>query len=86
MHTGAGGVQRQPDDAVCHLGDGQRQGDLTPVGADGDQIAVGGVDSPERATAAAAAGADAVAVIRAAWAGGSLAPLVAAVDAGRARR
>lgn len=49
-------------------------------------VAVGGVDSPERATAAAAAGAAAVAVIRAAWAGGSLAPLVAAVDAGRARR
>jgi thiamine-phosphate pyrophosphorylase len=49
-------------------------------------VAVGGVDSAERATAAAAAGADAVAVIRAAWAGGSLAPLVAAVDAGRARR
>jgi thiamine-phosphate pyrophosphorylase len=49
-------------------------------------IAVGGIDSPERATAAAAAGADAVAVIRAAWAGGSLAPLVTAVDAGRARR
>ena len=49
-------------------------------------VAVGGIDSPERATAAAAAGADAVAVIRAAWAGGSLAPFVAAVDAGRARR
>lgn len=49
-------------------------------------VAVGGVDSPERAAAAAAAGADAVAVIRAAWAGASLAPLVAAVDAGRARR
>jgi thiamine-phosphate pyrophosphorylase len=49
-------------------------------------VAVGGIDSPERAAAAAAAGADAVAVIRAAWAGGSLAPLVAAVDAGRARR
>lgn len=49
-------------------------------------VAVGGIDSPERATAAAAAGADAVAVIRAAWSGASLAPLVAAVDAGRARR
>ncbi|HMG55716.1 MAG TPA: hypothetical protein VK601_19590, partial [Kofleriaceae bacterium] len=35
---------------------------------------------------AAAAGADAVAVIRAAWTGGSLAPFVAAVDAGRATR
>ena len=49
-------------------------------------VAVGGIDSPERAAAAAAAGADAVAVIRAAWTGDSLAPLIAAVDAGRARR
>lgn len=49
-------------------------------------VAVGGVDSPERAAAAAAAGADAVAVIRAAWTGASLAAYVAAVDAGRARR
>jgi thiamine-phosphate pyrophosphorylase len=49
-------------------------------------VAVGGINSPERAAAAAAAGADAVAVIRAAWAGGSLAPFVVAVDAGRARR
>lgn len=49
-------------------------------------VAVGGVDSPERAAAAAAAGADAVAVIRAAWSGASLAAYVAAVDAGRARR
>jgi len=49
-------------------------------------VAVGGIDSPARATAAAAAGADAVAVIRAAWTGQSLAPFVAAVDSGRARR
>jgi len=49
-------------------------------------VAVGGIDSEDRAAAAATAGADAVAVIRAAWAGGSLAPLVAAVTAGRARR
>ena len=48
--------------------------------------AVGGIDSTERATAAAAAGADAVAVIRAAWAGPSLQPLVAAVEAGLVRR
>jgi len=46
-------------------------------------VAVGGIDTAARATAAAAAGADAVAVIRAAWTGGSLAPFVAAVDAGR---
>jgi thiamine-phosphate pyrophosphorylase len=49
-------------------------------------VAVGGIDSPARATAAAAAGADAVAVIRAAWTGASLAPYVAAVEAGRAAR
>jgi len=44
-------------------------------------VAVGGIDSPERARLAAAAGADAVAVIRAAWTGASIAPLVAAVEA-----
>jgi thiamine-phosphate pyrophosphorylase len=49
-------------------------------------VAVGGIDSPARATAAAAAGADAVAVIRAAWTGDSLAALVAAVEAGHAAR
>jgi thiamine-phosphate pyrophosphorylase len=49
-------------------------------------VAVGGIDTAARATAAAAAGADAVAVIRAAWTGASLAPLVAAVEAGRSRR
>lgn len=49
-------------------------------------VAVGGIDSAERAAAAATAGADAVAVIRAAWSGASLAPFVAAVEAGRARR
>jgi thiamine-phosphate pyrophosphorylase len=49
-------------------------------------VAVGGIDSPDRAERAAAAGADAVAVIRAAWTGASLAPLVRAVDRGLARR
>jgi thiamine-phosphate pyrophosphorylase len=49
-------------------------------------VAVGGIDSPDRATAATAAGADAVAVIRAAWTGDSLAAFVAAVAAGRSRR
>jgi thiamine-phosphate pyrophosphorylase len=49
-------------------------------------VAIGGIDSPERARRAAASGADAVAVIRAAWTGASLAPLVTAVDAGRADR
>jgi thiamine-phosphate pyrophosphorylase len=49
-------------------------------------VAVGGIDSTDRATAAAAAGADAVAVIRAAWTGDSLASFIAAVEAGRATR
>jgi thiamine-phosphate pyrophosphorylase len=43
-------------------------------------VAVGGIDSPARAHLAAASGAAAVAVIRAAWSGASLAPFVAAVD------
>ena len=49
-------------------------------------VAVGGIDSPARAQLAAASGADAVAVIRAAWTAPSLAPLVAAVSAGLALR
>jgi thiamine-phosphate pyrophosphorylase len=49
-------------------------------------VAVGGIDTPARASAAAAAGAAAVAVIRAAWSGASLAPFVAAVEAGRSCR
>ena len=49
-------------------------------------VAVGGIDSPERAREAAAAGADAIAVIRAAWTGDSLVPFVTAVDAGLALR
>ena len=48
-------------------------------------VAVGGIDSPARAASAAAAGASAVAVIRAAWSGASLSAFVAAVSAGRAR-
>src|SRR5512144_382493 len=49
-------------------------------------VAVGGIDSPERAERATTAGADAVAVIRAAWTGASLAPFVTAASAGRSRR
>ncbi len=49
-------------------------------------VAVGGIDSPERAHAAARAGADAVAVIRGAWCTESLVPFVTAVDAGRSLR
>lgn len=49
-------------------------------------VAVGGIDTPAKAREAAAAGANAVAVIRAAWTGDSLVPYVTAVDAGRAVR
>ena len=49
-------------------------------------VAVGGIDAPSRARQAAAAGAAAVATIRAAWSGASLAPFVAAVENGRAHR
>jgi len=49
-------------------------------------IAVGGIDSPDRALRAAAAGADAVAIIRAAWTGLSLAAYVAAVETGLTNR
>jgi len=45
-------------------------------------VAVGGIDSPDRARRAAAAGAAAVATIRAAWTGASLAAFVAAVESG----
>lgn len=45
-------------------------------------VAVGGIDSPDRAREAATAGADAVALIRGAWTGDSLVPYVTAVDAG----
>jgi thiamine-phosphate diphosphorylase len=49
-------------------------------------VAVGGIDSPERAERAAASGADVVAIIRAAWTGASLESFVRAVDHGLARR
>jgi thiamine-phosphate pyrophosphorylase len=43
-------------------------------------VAVGGIDSPDRAREAVLAGAHAVALIRAAWTGASLRPFVTAVD------
>jgi thiamine-phosphate pyrophosphorylase len=49
-------------------------------------VAVGGIDSPSRAHLAAASGASAVAIIRAAWSGTSLAPFVEAVDSGLCHR
>jgi thiamine-phosphate pyrophosphorylase len=61
-------------------------GRLAPLDRRAILVAVGGIDSPERAERAASAGADAVAIIRAAWTGDSLAPYVAAVTAGRTRR
>ena len=60
------------------------------LGSRGALVAVGGIDGPERARAAAAAGADAVAVIRAVWTAADPAAMVeallAAVSAGRIDR
>jgi thiamine-phosphate pyrophosphorylase len=56
----------------------------------GTLVAVGGIDSEERASLAAAAGADAVAVIRAAWTAtdpvATVRALIAGVESGRASR
>jgi thiamine-phosphate pyrophosphorylase len=56
----------------------------------GKLVAVGGIDSEERASLAAAAGADAVAVIRAAWTAddpvATVRALIAGVESGRASR
>ncbi|MDX2087356.1 MAG: thiamine phosphate synthase [Kofleriaceae bacterium] len=49
-------------------------------------VALGGIDTPDKARAAAEAGADAVAMIRGAWRGDSLVSYVTAVDAGHALR
>jgi thiamine-phosphate pyrophosphorylase len=49
-------------------------------------VAVGGIDTPDKARDAARAGADAVAVIRAAWTGDSLVNFVTAVEQGIALR
>jgi thiamine-phosphate pyrophosphorylase len=89
---------------VVHLGPiwatPSKHGVLTPLGPDvlraarrvarGRLVAVGGVDSPERAREAASAGADAIAVIRAVWTASeparAVAALCEAVDEGIARR
>ncbi|HET9990042.1 MAG TPA: thiamine phosphate synthase [Kofleriaceae bacterium] len=72
---------------------GKRPIGLEPLGQVGRRarlVAVGGVDSEERASLAAAAGADAVAVIRAAWTTPdpvtTVRALVAGVEAGLASR
>jgi thiamine-phosphate pyrophosphorylase len=73
---------------------GKRTIGLEPLGQIGRRrarlVAVGGIDSEERASLAVAAGADAVAVIRAAWTTpdpvASVRALVAGVEAGLASR
>jgi len=100
--TGVIGVSRHAPDAntgadLVHLGPiwaTPSKPGMTPLGLDvlraphggAKLVAIGGIDTPERAREAAMAGADAVAVIRGAWSGGSLVPFVTAVDAGRALR
>ncbi len=92
------GVSRHAPDAtsgadLIHLGPvwaTPSKPDATPLGpavlsaphGTAHLVAVGGIDSPDRAREAAQAGADAVAIIRAAWTGDSLVPYVTAVDAG----
>jgi thiamine-phosphate pyrophosphorylase len=73
---------------------GKRPIGLEPLGQVGQRkarlVAVGGIDSEERASLAVAAGADAVAVIRAAWTtpdpAASVRALIAGVEAGLASR
>ena len=72
---------------------GKRPIGLEPLGQVGKRarlVAVGGIDSEERASLAVAAGADAVAAIRAAWTTsdpiGSVRALLAGVEAGLASR
>jgi thiamine-phosphate pyrophosphorylase len=74
-------------DAPIGLDPLEIRGDL-PAGV--QLVAVGGIDGPTRARKAASAGADAVAVIRAAWVGDApgalIASLVEAIEAGVALR
>jgi hydroxymethylpyrimidine/phosphomethylpyrimidine kinase len=83
--TGADLVQLGPIWSTPSKPDATPLGEAVLAGPHGRAtlVAVGGIDSPERAARAAAAGADAVAVIRAAWTGASLAPFVAAVESSR---
>ncbi len=98
LFTGVIGVSRHAPDAntgadLIQLGPiwpTPSKPDVIPLGLDvlrvprgtAKLVAVGGIDTPERAREAAMAGADAVALIRGAWGGGSLVPFVTAVDAG----
>jgi thiamine-phosphate pyrophosphorylase len=102
-HTTAGVVAAAADAAArVHLGPiWAAPGKDAPIGVDPlairghlppsvQLVAVGGIDGPTRAREAALAGADAVAVIRAAWQGNApgalIASLVEAVEAGVALR
>lgn len=101
LFSGVIGVSRHAPDPTCtadlvHLGPifaTPSKPGVTPLGTGilsirhaAKLVAVGGIDTPELAREAALAGADAVAVIRAAWTGDSLVPFVTAVDAGLALR
>jgi thiamine-phosphate pyrophosphorylase len=85
--TGADLVQLGPIWATPSKPTAPPLGEAALAGAAGPAtlVAIGGIDSPARAHAATAAGAAAVAVIRAAWSGAALSAFVAAVEAGRPR-
>jgi thiamine-phosphate pyrophosphorylase len=83
------GVPRNAAALVAAAGDTSLRSAVRAIDAPSPPVtlvAVGGIDNPARAETAAAAGADAVAVIRAAWTGASLAPFVEAVARGLAAR
>jgi thiamine-phosphate pyrophosphorylase len=83
------GVPRRAAALVAAAGDTSLRSAVRAIDAPSPPVtlvAVGGIDNPARAEAAAAAGADAVAVIRAAWTGASLTPFIEAVARGLAAR
>lgn len=87
-HTGADLMQLGPIWATPSKPDATPLGTSVLAAPHGTArlVAIGGIDSPDRAREAATAGADAVAFIRAAWTGDSLVPFVTAVDAGLSLR
>lgn len=91
-HSAAGAIEAAGEADVVQLGPifatPSKQGILEPLGVDAlglrlgvPLVAVGGIDSPSRAREAAAAGADSVAVIRAAWTSEDPAATIAALCA-----
>lgn len=91
-HSIDGAIEAAKEADVVQLGPifatPSKQGILEPLGAEVLRlrlgvplVAVGGIDSPARAREAAAAGADAVAVIRAAWTSEDPAATIAALCA-----